>query len=123
MSMRIFSAAFLIFMLSACGDPATETGAAPAAGTIMCAVSGATDFESTCQLEQSQTEAGLLLTVRHPGGGFRRLQVVQDGRGVIAADGADTAFITLRGTKEIEVVIAGDKYLLPATARTPASKP
>lgn len=123
MSMRIYSAALLTIMLSACGDAGTATGAAPAADTIMCAVSGATDFEPVCQLEQSQTETGLLLTVRHPGGGFRRLQVVQDGRGVIAADGADTAIITLRGTKEIEVVIAGDKYLLPATAKMPASKP
>lgn len=110
-------------MLSACGDRGTETGAAPAADTIMCAVSGATDFESVCQLEQSQTDAGLLLTVRHPGGGFRRLQVVQDGRGVIAADGADAATVTLNGINEIEVMVAGDTYRLPATAKTPPEKP
>jgi hypothetical protein len=120
--MRIFNAILLTFLLSACGETSTATGAASNADTIMCAVSGATDFEAACQLEQSQTETGLLLTVRHPGGGFRRLQVVQDGRGVTAADGADTATILLRGTKEIEVSIAGDRYLLPANTKMPELK-
>ena len=122
MSMRIFNVVLFTLLLNACGETGTATGAASTAESIMCAVSGATDFEGTCQLEQSQTDSGLFLTVRHPGGGFRRLQVVQDGRGVIAADGADAAIIRLRGTKEIEVSIAGDRYLLPANTKMPESK-
>jgi hypothetical protein len=41
---------------------------------------------------------------------------------VTAADGADTATILLRGTKEIEVSIAGDRYLLPANTKMPELK-
>jgi hypothetical protein len=86
-------------------------------GKIACAVSGATVFARVCQIEQSQSEAGLLLTVRHPDGGFRKFQVVKDGRGVIAADGADTAKVTPLGAKEIEVALSGDRYRIPATVK------
>jgi hypothetical protein len=86
-------------------------------GKIACAVSGATVFARVCQIEQSQTEAGLLLTVRHPDGGFRKLQVVKDGRGVIAADGADIAKVTPLAAKEIEVALSGDRYRIPATVK------
>jgi hypothetical protein len=88
-------------------------------GLIACAVSGATEFARVCQIEQSQTGSGLLLTVRHPDGGFRRLQVVKDGRGVIAADGADVATVKLTGAREIEVHLSGDQYRLPATVKAP----
>jgi hypothetical protein len=74
-------------------------------------------FARVCQIEQSQTEAGLLLTVRHPDGGFRKLQVVKDGRGVIAADGADIAKVTPLAAKEIEVALSGDRYRIPATVK------
>ncbi len=88
-------------------------------GKIACAVSGAKEFARVCQIEQTQTEAGLLLTVRHPDGGFRKLQVVKDGRGVIAADGADVAKVTPLGAKEIEVALSGDRYRIPATVKAP----
>jgi hypothetical protein len=88
-------------------------------GKIACAVSGATAFSRSCYLEQSQTEQGLLLTVRHADGGFRKLQVVKDGRGVIAADGADKASVAIIGPKEIEVTLSGDRYRIPATVGTP----
>jgi hypothetical protein len=101
-------------------------------GKIPCAVSGATIMMRVCQIEQAQTEQGLVLTMRHPDGGFRRLQVVKDGRGVIAADGADQAKVTVLGNHEIEVVLSGDRYRLPAkikgasaagTAAAPAPAP
>jgi hypothetical protein len=90
-------------------------------GKIACAIGGATEFSRVCQIEQSQTDNGLILTVRHPDGGFRKLQVVKDGRGVIPADGADPATVKLSGTKGIEVSIAGNRYLLPATVKQPAA--
>ncbi len=131
MFMRIFSVIVLALTVSGCGDSKQATkfaldeaeaqaaGAAAEDGRIACAVTGATQFSRSCQLEQGQTAAGLILTVRHPDGGFRRLQVVKDGRGVIAADGADRAIVTLRDTNEIEVALAGDRYRLPATVKSP----
>ena len=41
--------------------------------------------------------------------------VTHDGRGVIAADGAEPAKVTVVGTDGIEVSIGGDRYRLPAT--------
>lgn len=86
-------------------------------GKLVCAVSGATAFSRVCEIERSETEKGLLLTVRHPDGGFRRLLVVKDGRGVIAADGAEAAVVTPIGPKEIEVALAGNRYRIPATVK------
>ncbi len=92
-------------------------------GKIECAVGGDTLFARVCEIEQAQSDKGLILTVRHPDGGFRRLQVVKDGRGVIAADGADQAKVSITGTKQIEVELAGDHYRLPATQKGAATKP
>ena len=97
-----------------------EAGVAKAAadnGLISCAVSGASVFAARCQVETAQTKEGLILTLRHPDGGFRRLLVVKDGRGVIAADGADAALVKPIADNLIEVALAGDTYRLPATVK------
>jgi hypothetical protein len=52
---------------------------------------------------------------RHPDGGFRRFLVVSDGRGLVAADGADDAIITILDDKIIEIDVDGDRYQMPAT--------
>ncbi len=99
---------------------AAEAGVAKAAadnGLISCAVSGASVFAARCQVETAQTKEGLILTLRHPDGGFRRLLVVKDGRGVIAADGADAALVKPIANNLIEVALAGDTYRLPATVK------
>lgn len=77
-------------------------------------------MQRVCQVERTQTDQGLVLTIRHPDGGFRRLRVVEDGRGLVAADGAEAARVTLVNEDEIEVVIGKDHYRLPATRRAPA---
>jgi hypothetical protein len=131
MYMRISSVLGLALLVTACGSKddgkqalakveAEAEQSAAEDGRIPCAVSGATVFARVCQLEQNQTQAGLVLTVRHPDGGFRRLQVVKDGRGVVAADGADAAIVTPVSGKEIEVTLAGDHYRIPATVKAPA---
>ena len=51
------------------------------------------------------------------GGGFRRLQVATDGRGVIAADGADVASVKVVSPGSIEVAVGDDRYRLPATVK------
>jgi hypothetical protein len=124
MSTRI-SSALLFLLLASCGREPSNTLAeveaqaqADAAehGRILCAQDGAT-LKRDCALEQTQGQGGLLLTVRHPDGAFHRLQVTTDGRGVIAADGAEAAKVTVVGTDGIEVALGGDRYRLPATIK------
>ena len=86
-------------------------------GMIYCALGGAPNFRPDCQIEQTQGNDGVVLTMRHPDGGFRRLLVTDDGRGLIAADGAEPAVVDPVSEREIEVSIALDRYRLPATVR------
>ncbi|APX66360.1 hypothetical protein V3I01_08620 [Sphingomonas sp. gentR] len=85
---------------------------------IECALAGAQAFASDCTVEQSGAGNAVVLTVRHPDGGFRRLQVTRDGRGVEAADGAQPASVTVAGDRTIEIAVGGDRYRLPATVGT-----
>ena len=97
-----------------------EAEAAPAPvdeDWIECAINGAPDFTRVCSVERSRASSGLILTMRHPDGGFRRLRAVEDGRGVLAADGAEPAQVTLLRQDEVEVTIGNDHYRLPATVR------
>ena len=122
---RISNVAVML-ALAACGGGAeTSNGPAPlptnsgstASATpppkTICAVDGATELTRVCDREL----VGDILTLRHPSGGFRRLQIMTDGRGVIAADGADAAIVQTIGTNMIEVSISGDRYRLPATVQ------
>ncbi|RYY23169.1 MAG: hypothetical protein EOP62_21125 [Sphingomonadales bacterium] len=93
-----------------------------AAGRIECALPSADTFSYACAIDMVQSQDGLFLTLRHPDGGFRRLLVTKDGRGVVAADGAEQAKVTTLAPNLIEVAIGGARYRLPATVRqsTPA---
>ena len=86
-------------------------------GRIECRIGNARDFERFCTVEQGDSEAGRTLTVRKPDGGFRRLLVTADGRGVVAADGAEPARVRIIGDDRIEVTVAGDTFRLPATVQ------
>lgn len=131
MSMRISSLAALI-LLAACGKTETnkqvlaqaeanQSASATDDGALNCAVAGAKEFARTCILDREKTPRGLLLTARHPDGGFRRLLVTKDGRGVIAADGAEPAQVTIVDGGEIEVAVGEDHYRVPATVREGAA--
>lgn len=91
-------------------------------GLLNCAVGAAATLSRVCSVERQESDRGLVLTVRHPDGGFRRLLVTKDGRGVVAADGALPAQVTLVGANEIEVALGDDIYRLPATVRGAAAK-
>jgi len=122
----LVGAAFLL--TAGCDRPATETGnaQAPAAAdrdqhrategdeTILCARNG-NALRRDCIVEQTRAEGHLILTVRHADGGFHRLLVTQDGRGVVAADGAQAARISAVDKQSIDVTIGTDRYRLPAT--------
>lgn len=86
-------------------------------GRIACALAGAAAFKRECIVERVAGPEGMILTIRAPDGGFRRLLVTQDGRGVIAADGAVPAVVSVAGDRQIEVELDGDRYLLPATVK------
>lgn len=83
-------------------------------GRVDCRIGADTQFEHFCTIERSRTEQGLIITVRKPDGGFRRLLATRDGRGVVAADGAEQATVQVLGNDRIEVAIGGDSFRLPA---------
>lgn len=91
-------------------------------GRIVCAPAGNAAFSRQCTLDRVQSAEGLILTVHKPDGGFRRLLVVKDGRGVVAADGAEAAKVTIVADHQIEVAIAGDRFRLPATMKGKGAK-
>ncbi len=86
-------------------------------GRVICARNGSSDFARVCTLDRSTSNAGLILTVRHPDGAFHRLLVTKDGRGIVAADGAERAIVTVIDADQIEVLLGGDRYRLPATVK------
>ena len=95
----------------------SERAIAEAEGKIECLTPGAQSFAYVCAIDRTQSQDGLYLTLRHPDGGFRRLLVTNDGRGVVAADGAEQAQVTPLAEDLIEVSIGGAHYRLPATVR------
>lgn len=128
MSMRISSTILLAFALPACGPQTTgnETLAKVEAqqrtladddGLIECAANGSGVFKRSCTVDRTESDRGLVLTVRHDNGAFHRLLVTTDGRGVIAADGAEKAVVTVLDADHIEVALGRDRYRLPATVK------
>lgn len=104
--------AALVFLLSACGGPpAVKPG-----DRIECALDGAAAFERVCIIERTPGR-DVNFTLRGPNGSFRRLVATEDGRGVMAADGAEAANVKPIGEGLIEVSIGADRYRLPARVR------
>ncbi|WP_338061600.1 hypothetical protein [Sphingomonas pollutisoli] len=131
--MRTSSAILLPLALAACGERTADTdtlatveaqqrAAADDDGLIECAPKGAGSFTRACTVDRTESDQGLVLTVRHASGAFHRLLVTKDGRGVVAADGAEPAVVTILGPGRIEVALSGDRYRLPATVKG-AAKP
>jgi len=132
MSTRISSGLPVALLLAGCGEQATDRNVlaqveakqradAEGAGRIVCAQHGSSDFARVCTVDRVNGADGLVLTVSHPDGSFHRLLVTRDGRGVIAADGAEKAVVTVLGPGSIEVALGGDRYRLPATVKGAAA--
>jgi hypothetical protein len=83
-------------------------------GKIECALAGSQSFQRTCTTEQIAGSEGKILVIRHPDGGFRRFNILTDGRGLAPADGFDETKISLLSDGMIEVNSGDDKYRLPA---------
>ncbi|WP_423602599.1 hypothetical protein [Sphingomonas sp. MS122] len=126
MSTRISEvlAAAALLSLAACGSKVetdaeraqrakAELARAEAEGRIPCAI-GAAEFTTNCTIDRARTQDGLILTIHQPDGGFHRLRVTTDGRGVVAADGARQAAVSVIDKDAIEVAIDDARYRLPA---------
>lgn len=121
---RFWGALLTLFALAGCnrapdnGDlaEAEARGAHEAAanGRIECALEGAKLFDRTCTVEEMSGEGGTILIVGRANVGYRRLQITTDGRGVVSADGAEPAKVSIVGNNMIEVAIGHDRYRLPA---------
>ncbi len=121
MTPRILPLAALLALLAGChrAAPSDRFAAADAeADRIPCAIGGATAFTPVCTIERIDGAEGLELMLRNPDGGFRRLLVTKDGRGVVAADGALPARVNVVGAGSIEVTVGTDRYRLPATVKS-----
>lgn len=108
--------AAIILVLAGCGGGG-QNQRDPNAELVSCALDGAANFANDCTVERHGGENGLVLTIGREDKGYRRFIVPTDGRGIIAADGADAAKVTITGDNMVEVVIGRDRYQLPATIK------
>ncbi|MEM1131739.1 MAG: hypothetical protein AAGH53_02255 [Pseudomonadota bacterium] len=102
--------------MAGCSDPEEEAAQLVNRddGTLACALAGAEDFTRNCDVERVSNDDGNQMIFRHPDGGFRRFDVVTDGRALVSADGADEAKVTIVNDGLIEVQVEDDRYQLPA---------
>jgi hypothetical protein len=111
----------LTLALAGCDKSAPGAGQTTADATkgasVPCALAGSTSFAAQCTVERMTAGNSLVLVMHHPDGGFRRLLVATDGRGVMTADGSEPATVAVVDPGTIEVGVGGDRYRLPATVK------
>ncbi len=116
MSLRALSGLALCAVIAACSPPEQ----APKGRVIDCALAGSLKFLPDCFVEDSRVGERRFLIVRHKDGAFRRFEMVDDGRGVIAADGADPATADWSSEGILEVSVGNDRYRFPARMKADA---
>jgi hypothetical protein len=107
--------------LGACSKNEAEPApkVAPGDEHIECALGPGVGFTKDCAIERSKDGATYRMIVRHPDGGFRRLEVGAD-NAIAVTDGANAAAVTLNGTLA-QVTVGDDRYRIPLEARAPAA--
>jgi hypothetical protein len=106
-------------LLGGCSKAEAPPKVAEGPEHVDCALGPGTTFAKNCAIERSKQGETYKMILRHPDGGFRRLEVDATNT-IVAADGADAAQIVLNGTVA-EVTVGEDRYRIPLEARTPAS--
>ncbi len=96
-------------ILTGCSAEAPQPQASSGAETIECALGEESAFAPACMVERVLTDGMRILIVRHPDGGFRRFQQVDDGRGLIVADGSDGARVSMDDDM-MEIAVGPDRY-------------
>jgi len=121
MSMRTSDRLILVAglaLLSGCsGEPAADPLVTGDDSRVSCALAGETEFTDKCDVERVQNGDRRGLVMRHPDGGFRRFEIVTDGRGLVSADGAEEAVVTPLADGRIQLSVGDDRYRIPATIR------
>ena len=121
--MRQAGTLVLVAVLSACsgGGQADDEQASgkQAADRVRCALAGAANFAPDCSREIAQGLGGEVWVIRHPDGGFRRFVLIEDGARIATADGSEEVQ-TDRVGADLEVQVAGNRYLFPAAAEPEA---
>ncbi len=108
-SLRIFSLG-IVLAVAGCGAAEDDKVATAAPDDrIECAVGGAVDFTRTCAVERGD---GPALVLRHSDGGFRRIDLADDGT-VSAADGSDAPDGKALPDGRFELTLSSDRYRLP----------
>lgn len=112
----------IVGLLAAASCSRNETSAPPKVAEgpehVECALGPGTAFAKDCAIERSRDGETYKMILRHPDGGFRRLEVDANNT-IVAADGADAAQIVLNGTIA-EVTVGEDRYRIPLQPREPA---
>ncbi len=125
----ILSATFLtLSALSACKsrDEALiddEEGAASSVAKVACALGDEQQFTDSCTLQRLVGSERTTIVLGRGDAGFRRFVMTADGRGLITADGAEAARVSIVGDAEVEVAVGEDRYRLPATIQGAAAVP
>ncbi|PXW75154.1 hypothetical protein C7451_107123 [Blastomonas natatoria] len=124
MSLRISDALPMVAgfaLLAACSTDTAPPDPADVAGgddsRIACALAGEAEFAEKCDVERVQGGDRRELVLRHPDGGFRRFEIVTDGRGLVSADGAEEAVVTPLSDGRIQLSVGDDRYRIPATIK------
>ncbi len=108
--------------LAACSGGETQAPkVAKGSEHVECALGPGTGFAKDCAIERNRTEGTYRMILRHPDGGFRRLEV-DEGNAIVTTDGADAAQVVLKGAVA-EVTVGEDRYRIPLERRTDAPKP
>lgn len=126
--MRLTGAMLALLALSACsgageseaadGQDSAPAAQAPAGDeTIECALAGGQWFLPECVVERAEEDGAQILIVRHPDGGFRRFELLTDGRGLAVADGSVEAVTEVYEGTRLDVSVGADRYRFPATVR------
>ena len=100
-----------IGLLAACSpEPEAAPGIAEQGGiAIECALNGSEEFVRQCRLSEEISGANAEFVVRHPDGGFRRLELSESPAGFDAGDGAEEASSEQQGDWVV-LTIENDRY-------------
>jgi hypothetical protein len=112
-----------VLLVAACSNRAAEAPkVAEGPEHVACALGPGTGFSLSCAIERSRDADGTYrMLVRHPDGGFRRLEVGKD-NAIVTSDGAEPAAVRLDG-ETAEVAVGEDRYRIPLERRRDAAQP
>jgi hypothetical protein len=109
--MRLALLTLVTGLLAACSpDPEPAPGIAEQGGmAIECALNGSDRFVRECRLSEEIAGPNAEFVVRHPDGGFRRLELSESPAGFDAGDGAEDASSEQQGDWVV-LTIDNDRY-------------